>query len=173
MKVFGKGKVQRFYLDDDGTFPNNDLPVMFYKNALDLPVFFKGKHVRALFEKNAWTNSWKDGIYTYHHYHSTTHEVLGFIKGKTTVQLGGKNGIKLKVAEGDVLIIPAGVAHRNLKRKNDVVCIGAYPNGRDYDMNKGLPDERPAADHRIALVPIPANDPVKGAGKGVCKWWKP
>jgi len=63
--------------------------------------------------------------------------VLGVCKGEPLLQLGGENGISLFIQQGDVLIIPAGVAHKNLGKENDLICVGAYPDGRDYDMNYG------------------------------------
>jgi len=125
-----------------------------------------------LFENNNWRNTWQQGIYTYHHYHSTTHEVLCVCKGETLLLLGGENGITVLIQEGDVLVIPAGVAHINLGKENDVSCIGAYPDGRDYDMNFGKQGERPRTDHNIASLPLPQTDPVFGANDGLLQIWR-
>src|SRR4051812_21604080 len=103
-----------YQIEDDGTFPNNMLPVLFYKNVLDMPPLFPGAFIENVFKENKWKNSWKAGIFKYHHSHSITHEVFGFYKGKTTLQLGGEKGVTIEVKKGDVLIIPAGVAHKNL-----------------------------------------------------------
>lgn len=161
-----------YLVNDDGVFPNNKLPILYYPKALELPKLFAGGYVRNLFSKNNWSNNWKAGIYTYHHYHSVTHEVIGIIKGETLLQLGGENGITLFVEKGDVLIIPAGVAHMNLGKENDVTCIGGYPGGKDYDMKYGHADERPRADENIAAVPIPGTDPVYGGLGGLKEVWK-
>jgi len=125
-----------------------------------------------IFERNGWTNSWDAGIFTYHHYHSVTHEVLGIYTGKARVQLGGDSGPVLELEKGDVLVIPAGVAHKNLDDENAVGVVGAYPDGRDYDMNYGKPDERPQADEHIANVPLPETDPVDGPGGELTRRWK-
>ena len=155
--------VERYFLYDDGIFPNNrDLPVLVYRNVLKLPEFFPALFIRNLFASHNWLNSWKDGIFTYHHYHSITHEVLGFFGGKTQLLLGGDAGIRLRVKKGDVMIIPAGVAHKNLGKKNDIACVGAYPDGRDYDMNYGHPQERPDTDFNIRKVPVPYWHPLFG-----------
>ncbi|HEX3935633.1 MAG TPA: cupin [Puia sp.] len=160
-----------FYLKDTGIFPNSTLPAVLYHQALDLPYLFKGLFVKQLFAKNHWTNAWDSGIFTYHHYHSTSHEVLGFFKGGTTLLLGGENGQPITVGPGDVLVIPAGVAHKNLGREHQVGCIGAYPDGRDFDINTGKPGERLTTDQNIAQLPVPDNDPVYGAGKGIPLLW--
>jgi uncharacterized protein YjlB len=73
--------------------------------------------------------------------------------------------------KGDVLVIPAGVAHKNLDEENDVGVIGAYPDGRDYDMNYGKPAERPQTDENIARVPIPFTDPLQGKNGELTKRW--
>ena len=164
--------IEKFELKDDGFFPNSHLPVLFYKNALKLPILFPATYIKKLFENNYWYNTWDGGIITHHHYHSITHEVLGIYKGRTTLQLGGKEGIKIIIEKGDVLIIPAGVAHRNLGKKNDVKCIGAYPYGRNYDMNYGNISERPQAEKNLAAVPIQLVDPVFGSDKGLSKIWR-
>ena len=156
--------VESYYLEDDGIFPNSSLPVLLYRKALKLPDFFPALAIKKLFESHHWTNSWKDGIFTYHHYHSVTHEALGFYKGKTTLQLGGDSGIRLVVKKGDVLIIPAGVAHTNLGKKNDIKCVGAYPEGKDFDMNYGEAGERPKTDRNIKKVPLPPQHPLLGMG---------
>ncbi|MGN6178081.1 MAG: cupin domain-containing protein [Mucilaginibacter sp.] len=165
-------KVQMINLKDDGTFPNSELPVLFYKGALDVPFLFPASYVRKLFEDNGWNNAWDDGVFEYHHYHSITHEVIGVYEGETILQLGGEKGKKLKVEKGDVLIIPAGVAHKNLKEEDDIQCIGAYPGGRDYDMNYGGVGERPRTDKNIRNVPIPESDPIFGTIGGLTEIWK-
>lgn len=163
--------VEQFYIRDDGTFPNNPLPVLFYKGVLKIPAFFAAAVIKKLFRNNNWSNSWKYGIYEFNHYHSTTHEVLGVCKGRTTLLLGGNKGVKLEIEKGDVIIIPAGVAHKNLGNKNDVQCVGAYPEGMDYDMNYGKTGERPQADLNINKVPKPSTDPVFGTSGGLIKYW--
>lgn len=155
--------VERYFLYDDGLFPNNsEFPVLIYRNVLRLPEFFPALFVRNLFASHHWHNSWKDGVLTCHHYHSLTHEVLGFYTGKTQLLLGGDLGIRLRVKKGDVMIIPAGVAHKNLGKKHDIGCIGAYPDGHDFDLNYGMPGERPDTDFNIRKVPVPFSHPLFG-----------
>jgi uncharacterized protein YjlB len=167
-----KTKPEQYFVKDDGIFPNNSLPIIYYPKALELPALFSALSIRRLFQKNNWGNNWKQGIYTYHHYHSITHEVLGVCKGETLLQLGGEQGITLFIEEGDVIIIPAGVAHMNLGKEDDVICVGGYPNGKDYDMNYGKVGERPGTDQNISAVSLPATDPVFGKKGGLIKIWK-
>jgi uncharacterized protein YjlB len=163
---------RQYFIHDNGIFPNSILPVLYYPNGLQLPLLFSAMHVKKIFEKNDWGNNWRSGIYTYHHYHSITHEVMAIIKGKTILQLGGDNGIELSIQKGDVLVIPAGVAHKNLGKEKDVIAIGAYPGGGDYDMNYGNAGERPAADNKIKKIPVPSTDPLMGHTNGLPKIWK-
>ena len=163
---------EQYFVKDDGLFPNNRLPILYYPKALKLPKLFPSHFTKKLFQENNWKNNWKQGIYTYHHYHSTTHEVLGVCKGETLLLLGGEEGVTIFIEEGDVLVIPAGVAHMNLGKENDVTCIGGYPDGRDYDMNYGNRNERPRTDHNIASVPLPETDPVLGKEGGLLEIWK-
>lgn len=172
MEKTNKNIIETYYLKDDGVFPNSILPVLLYKGILDLPIILPSNYITKLFKQNNWSNSWKNGIFEYHHYHSVTHEVLGVYKGVTTLQLGGEKGIKIKIEKGDVLIIPAGVAHKNLGKQNKIKCVGAYPGGKDYDMNYGKEGERPQTDENIKHLSLPQQDPVFGLQGGIKTYWE-
>jgi uncharacterized protein YjlB len=110
-------------------------------------------------------------VFGYHHYHSTAHEVLGIFRGHATVQFGGEQGVVLSVEKGDVVIIPAGVAHKNLECSRDFRAVGAYPDGQRPDTRYGKPGERPQVDSNIAQVPLPQADPVFGKqGELMTQW---
>jgi uncharacterized protein YjlB len=114
-------------------------------------------------------------VYGFHHYHSTAHEVLGVYRGSTRVQLGGQEGIVVEVHPGDVVVIPAGVAHKNLGGGQSAAqpfgVVGAYPLGQRPDMNDGRAGERPRADRAIARVPLPSADPVYGPQGPLFEHW--
>jgi uncharacterized protein YjlB len=165
-------EVIRRALKDDGTFPNNDKrPLLVYQGALDLPTHDPASIIEAVFAANGWVGSWRDGIYSYHHYHSTAHEVLGVYRGSAQVQLGGEQGVTLSIKQGDVVIIPAGVAHKNLGATPDFRVVGAYPGGQSWDMNYGKTGERPRADQNIMRVPLPEADPVYGSHGPLREHW--
>jgi uncharacterized protein YjlB len=150
-------------LEDDGTFPNNPAhPLIVYKKAIRIESNQGANIIEDIFHSNKWGGSWRNGIYPFHHYHSTAHEVLGVYKGEARVQFGGEKGPILAVEAGDVVIIPAGVAHKNINSSYDFRVVGAYPAGQSWDMNYGKEGERPAADRDIASVPEPSTDPVYG-----------
>lgn len=154
-------KPTTFSFEDDGIIPNSKYPVLIYEDFFSERGDAGAEWLEKKFAENNWTNSWRNGVYNYHHYHSNTHEVLGVYEGTAVLQLGGEEGEKLQVSAGDVIVIPAGVAHKNLGSENFKV-VGAYPEGKAHDMNTGKEDERPEADKNIAAVPIPEYDPVEG-----------
>lgn len=162
-------KPEKYYFKDDGEIPNNKLPLLLYRDALTGQQ--DAATVMKIFAANNWTNSWDNGIYSYHHYHSTSHEVLGIYAGSASLQLGGESGERLRVKAGDVIIIPAGVGHKKLDASSDFAVVGAYPEGRDWDVLKGEPGERPRADENIASLPIPKSDPLFGIKDGLTKIW--
>ncbi len=164
------GASQKLYFKDDGKIPNNKLPLILYRDAYEARGTGGASWLERRFSKNNWTNSWRNGIYSFHHYHSTSHEVLGVYSGTALVHLGGENGEKVEIQAGDIIIIPAGVGHKNLGSKN-LGVVGAYPDGRSWDLNRGLPGERPQADRNIATLPIPTADPLLGAKDGIIDIW--
>lgn len=154
-------------LFDDGRFPNSRLPVLLYRDAVPGAAL----EIEALFRRNGWSSSWRDGIYDFHHYHSTAHEALGVFAGSATVQLGGEAGPSLELRRGDAVVIPAGVAHRRLHSSLDFRVVGAYPAGQTPDLRYGREGERPAVDRAVASVALPQVDPVAGARGPLVGCW--
>lgn len=101
-------------------------------------------------------------MYIRHHYHSTAYEVLGVYAGNAEIQFGGDDGPGFKIAKGDVVVIPAGVAHRRIRSSGEFGVVGAYPGVQMWDMCYGTEGERPEADRRISAVSDPKTDPVYG-----------
>jgi uncharacterized protein YjlB len=159
-------------LKDDGLYPNNEkLPLLAYDGALSLPEHNPAAFFETLFAANQWSGSWRNGVYGVHHYHSTAHEVLGVYGGTAQVQFGGEHGVVLSVNVGDVVVIPAGVAHKNLGASRDFRVVGAYPRGQRWDLFYGESSERPRADQNIARVPLPEADPVYGTDGPLIERW--
>ena len=146
-----------FRFPGDDRFPNSALPVLVYRGALTADP----AAMEQAFAAQGWTNSWRDGVFDYHHFHSITHEVLGIASGEVTVRFGGPSGQDVTVRVGDVVVIPAGVSHRNMGDR-DLLTVGAYPGGSDCDVLRGDPAELAAAQRRIAAIPLPDRDPVPG-----------
>lgn len=164
--------IQHFLLSEDSRFPNNpSLPLLLYPQAVTLTGPDPAAIFERLFQSHQWGGGWRNGIFSFHHYHSTAHEVLGIYSGEAEVQFGGEDGIKTVVQAGDVVLIPAGVAHKKLRSSAGFAVVGAYPVGQRADICTGEPGERPQADHAVARVARPAADPVFGATAGLCHYW--
>ena len=103
---------EQFRFEDDGVFPNSVLPLLVYRQALTADGHDPASLLEERFADNDWCNSWRNGVYSFAHYHSTTHELLGVFSGAATLRLGGEHGKNLEVRAGDVIVIPAGVAHQ-------------------------------------------------------------
>lgn len=165
--------INTYVLHDDGKYPNNALlPVIHYKALLKIPRWFASRQIKNHFAENGWNNSWKGDIYDFQHYHSTTHEVLAVYSGSAVLLVGGENGRQIQFEVGDVLIIPAGVVHRKLFQDEHIRVVGAYPEGREFDLMVGQDGERPQADNRIQAIPIPRRDPIFGVDGDMMFQWK-
>jgi uncharacterized protein YjlB len=154
--------IEEHWFDDDGVVPNNPrLPLVVYRGVLE-----SGPGAAAscetLFDTNGWSGGWRGGVYPYHHYHSTAHEALGIVAGSAKVRLGGDSGTVVDLHAGDVVVIPAGVAHKGEAASPDLLIVGAYPGGRGPDMRIPGKGDREQALANIAAVPPPATDPVCG-----------
>ena len=86
--------------------------------------------------------------------------------------LGGPDGHRFELASGDVVVLPAGTGHCNLGSSSDLLVVGAYPNGMDWDLRRGDPAERDAALANIARVPLPDEDPVSGEHGPLVELWR-
>ena len=159
---------------DDGRIPNNPrLPLLVYRGALAPDASDPAAAFEAAFARNNWRGAWRDGIYGFHHYHSTSHEVLGVARGSVQVRLGGEGGLATRLEAGDVVVIPAGVAHKNEGASPDLVVVGAYPGGKGPDMCGPAAQHRARALRNIPQVPLPALDPVYGKPGPLLKRWPP
>jgi uncharacterized protein YjlB len=162
---------ETYFFKDDGHIPNNRLALLLYRKAFEPAGKDGASWLEKRFSANNWTNSWRNGVYPFHHYHSTSHEVLGIYSGSALLHLGGEQGKKIRVEAGDVIVIPAGVGHKNLGADNDFGVVGAYPDGRSWDLLRGEAGERPKADERIAALPLPGADPLYGKEGPLKQLW--
>jgi uncharacterized protein YjlB len=168
-------EVLTFLFKDAGGIPNNPrLPVLVCKKAAgerrDAGAI--AKWFEAEWPKHGWRAAWRWGVYDFPHYHSTAHEVLGVYRGRATIRLGGDTGATIVAEQGDLLILPAGTGHQNLGAGADFHVVGGYPEGQSPDLLRGAKGERPAADDRIARVPLPKGDPLLGNDGPLAKAWK-
>jgi uncharacterized protein YjlB len=153
-------------LSPGGAVPNHPTwPLLIYPSAVKpaTPEIFE-----ELFTRNHWPAAWRNGVHPFHHFHSNGHEALGIYSGEVTVQFGGDAGITVTAKRGDVIVLPAGTGHKKLSSKGALGVVGAYPQGTDSDTCRSASSNHLQA---IARVPLPACDPVYGAGGPLFSHW--
>lgn len=163
-------EAETYRFDDDGSIPNSRLPVLIYHGVIDA----HGGAVayEELFANHGWLGAWRDGIFPFHHFHSTAHEVLGIATGTATVVLGGSRGKRFELVGGDVVVLPAGTGHCNAGSSADLLVVGAYPNAMRWDLRRGDPAEHDEVLANIARVPLPDRDPVRGQAGPLVELWR-
>lgn len=115
------------YLAPKSPVPNHShLPVLLVRAA------FKGQtpgQIEHALAERGWPRAWRGGIYSFHHDHSTAHEVLVIAR----VTLGGEGETRLQVGEGDVRMLPAGTGHKNGGSSPALLVVGAYAQVPDWE----------------------------------------
>ena len=100
-------------------------------------------------------------------------EVYGradLLEGNATLVLGGENGKQVEVQAGDIMLLPTGTGHCELKATSEFLVVGAYPPGQHWDICRSAPS--PAANERMRNLPFPNSDPVFGSGGPMTKIWE-
>lgn len=167
-------QISLHHFADDGDIPNSRLPLILYAGAIDPGAGDLARAFEDLFHGHGWGGGWRNGIFPFHHYHSTAHEVLGIAAGTAEVRFGGESGATVSVKAGDAVLIPAGVGHKRLGGSPDLLVIGAYPPGQRADLMRAGAEDVAGIRKRIASVSMPKADPVAGAdGPAVSAWRKP
>lgn len=165
-------EVREYRFEDDGRISNNPtLPLLVYAQAL-------AEHERdpsrckELLAGNGWGGAWVNSVFPYHHYHSTSHEVLCVVGGWARITFGGPEGETIEVGAGDVVVIPAGVGHCRESSGGGFSVVGAYPKGQEsYDLRTGEEGERPGVLENTRGVPLPETDPLFGGGGPLTGRW--
>lgn len=150
-------ELYRLYCYPDETFPNNEsFPLIVFSNA------WHGTRSDAIrkIKESGWTSPWAWGIGSYHHYHSTAWEFLLCVSGRAKIQLGGPHGLLLCIRQGDALLIPPGLAHKQVSLSSDFLLLGSYPTPLRIDNVRKAPTDQQL--QNIMLCSPPDKDPVWG-----------
>jgi uncharacterized protein YjlB len=159
---------QQLHLKPNGWMPNSPLPVLLYRSALPSSADLAAEMER-IFTANKWPPQWRNGVYSFHHYHSTAHEVLGFAAGHANLMLGGEGGETVTVHAGDVLVLPTGTGHCRISASDDFLVIGAYPENEHWDICSSAASPEILASMRKVL--FPQSDPLTGPTGPLPKLW--
>ena len=97
---------EQYWSKPKGMLPNSRFPLLVHRGGVPGG---GADAVAARLRANGWYNNWRyPGIYTYPHFHSTTHECLGCATGWMEIEVfGSGSGVHLRVEPGD--FVPAGV----------------------------------------------------------------
>ena len=139
--------VESHQIPSFGRLPNTSIqqkPLLIYRSA-----FHPGTSASAMESHlntvGAVELQWRYTMYSASHFHSTTHEVLCVYAGEAKLCFGGEDNpkrVEPMVERGDVLVVPAGTAHRLMKDlEGGFSMVGSYPKGKSFDMCYGKADE--------------------------------
>jgi uncharacterized protein YjlB len=160
-------------LAPDGAIPNHPRwPLLIYPGAVAIAGPDPAAAFEEMFKRNRWPAAWRDGVYPFHHFHSTGHEALGIYEGEVTVQFGGEAGVTVTARPGDVIVLPAGTGHKKLASRGTLGVVGAYPEDGHPDTCTPPFARAAAAAQRVAKVPLPACDPVYGPHGPLFEHWR-
>lgn len=187
-----KSQPEQYYIKPTAHCPNNVLPVLVYRDVLPRP--HNEVTTSEALEKYGWEKRGTFGTINIKHFHPNTHECYGVFQGSSELVFGAGGaddpaaGVTCRVYPGDVIVVPAGVAHASVptvgkpKVKWDLdedelhyKYIGVYPrDGPIWKVEYGkeeVPQNDPLIEE-IALVDIPADDPISGPDGPLCQIWR-
>ena len=164
-----RARVETLELKPNGRVPNNALPVVLLRGAIDGPI--DDGQIHELYRSNDWQGCWTWSVYDFHHYHSTAHEALAVARGQAVLMLGGEGGREVTVCAGDLAVLPAGTGHRRLRATEDFAICGAYPPGQEADLLRPEQADPEEARERIGAVPLPRSDPFYGIDGPLVRLW--
>lgn len=167
-------RISAHHIPPHSHLPNNPTPghpLLIYHSCF--PPSTSASALESHLRLNAITPQWRYTMYTRTHYHSTTHEILCITHGRARLLFGGERNpgrVEREVKVGDVLVVPAGVAHRLLEDvEGRFEMVGGYPEGScGWDMCYGVEGEegRAVAAGRVRWL---ERDPMYG-GDGPVLW---
>lgn len=144
--------VDRHLIPAHGLVPNTSIqnkPLLIYRGAFPDASITTAASIEAHLRRvGTVVPQWRYTMYSTSHFHSTTHEVLVVHRGRATLCFGGEANpghVETEVKRGDVVIVPAGVAHRLVEDLSEghegFEMVGSYPLGKEWDMCYGKEGE--------------------------------
>jgi uncharacterized protein YjlB len=170
--MFRRPEVTVLRFRDDGKVPNSEFPALVYRGAFEPGLDREALSEAA--ERNGWYLDWMepDAVFLFTHFHGTAHEALVVMAHHADLRLGGEEGQPLAVRAGDVVLIPAGVAHQRVSGHDEAfVVAGLYPRGQTWDLLRQNPADYEAAKKNIPALPLPSADPIYGADGPLLRYW--
>ena len=170
----GTMRTDVFRLGPRDWVPNNArLPVVVYRDVLDSQTIADGDRLastfEAMFQRNGWPPKWRNGIFDYHHFHSSAHEVLGIAAGIAQVIVGGPGGRVVHLEAGDVILLPAGTGHCLMSSSGPLDVVGAYPPNQQWDIRRDA--LTPKEQRAMQALPFPPRDPIYGEHGPMTEYW--
>ncbi|KAF3760388.1 hypothetical protein M406DRAFT_65788 [Cryphonectria parasitica EP155] len=167
-------RVSKHYIPAHNGLPNTSIlnkPLLIYHGALqgnDGQCATASAVEAHLVSVGVVTPQWRYSMYPTTHFHSTSHEVLCVTSGRAELWFGGEDNpdrVEAVVQVGDVMILPAGLAHR-LSRDvsqdgHSFEMVGSYPTGCHWDMCYGKAGEEEKV-RKIAGLSWFTKDPIFG-----------
>ncbi|KAF9693194.1 hypothetical protein EKO04_008764 [Ascochyta lentis] len=168
-------RISTHYIPSHAHLPNttpHNHPLMIYHSCF--PSSTSPSAIESHLPNNSITPQWRYTMYTTSHYHSTTHEILCIVNGRAKLLFGGEQNpekVETEVKVGDVVVVPAGVAHRLLEDvEGGFEMVGSYPKGCSWDMCYGKAGEEAKAE-AVGKVKWLEKDPMYG-DDGPVLWGK-
>lgn len=161
-------RVSKHLVPSHGLLPNSSIlhkPLLIYHSVFANPSASAiESHLASV---GVVVPQWRYSMYSTSHFHSNTHEVLCVCSGRARLCFGGEENpgrVEPVVEAGDVIVLPAGMAHRLLDDTSvgsRFEMVGSYPNGCDWDMCYGREGEERQVEG-IGSVPWFDRDPIYG-----------
>jgi uncharacterized protein YjlB len=160
-------RVSRHFIPAHGLVPNTSIqqkPLLIYHAAFPSSTSASAIEFHLQFI-GVVDPAWRYTMYSTSHFHSTSHELLCIASGKAKLCFGHEDNperVEPVVETGDVIFVPAGVAHRLLEDlAGGFQMVGSYPKGRDWDMCYGKEGEEEKV-KRIKELGWFERDPIYG-----------
>ncbi|HKK17508.1 MAG TPA: hypothetical protein VJ952_02405 [Opitutales bacterium] len=164
--------VEAYHFDPgEGHSNHSDLPVLLYGGVLGTEDDLEAA-LKRVFSENGWDDFHRRRVSNKNQFHLRSHEVLGVIEGSALLLLGGAAGKKIELCKNDLLLLPAGTAHRLIMGSSNFRAVSAVPEGQEEDklLNEG---DFPAKYclQVVQATPRPTTDPYFGHKGPLFDFW--